>query len=213
MNLETRIDSFIESLKKPEPEYIEKLAAYARTEHIPVIRPAMMDFLRTMILIHRPMSILEIGCAIGFSALYMREYAPEGCRITTIENYAPRISAAKENFARYDTSGRIELLEGDATVLIKDLPGPYDLIFMDGPKGQYVNMYDDIKRLQQPGGLLISDNILQEGDILESRYAVTRRDRTIHSRMREYLYKLTHDDDYSTSVLPVADGVTLSVRI
>ena len=213
MNLETRIDSFIESLNRPEPEYIEKLAAHARTTHIPVIRPAMMDFVRTMILIHRPMSILEIGCAIGFSALYMREYAPDGCMITTIENYAPRIAEARENFARFDTTGQITLLEGDATELIKSLSGPYDLIFLDGPKGQYVNMYDDIKRLQQTGGLLISDNILQEGDILESRYAVTRRDRTIHSRMREFLYKLTHDDDYSTSVLPVADGATLSVRI
>ena len=213
MNSEARIESYIESLDRPEPEYIERLAAEARTARIPIIRPAMMDFLRTMILIHRPMSILEIGTAIGFSALYMREYAPDGCGITTIENYAPRISEAKENFARFDTSGQITLLEGDATELIRELTGPYDLIFMDGPKGQYINMYDDVKRLQQAGGLLISDNILQDGDILESRYAVTRRDRTIHTRMREYLYQLTHDNDYSTSILPVADGATLSVRI
>ncbi len=213
MNSEVRFESYIESLDRPEPEYIEKLASEARTARIPIIRPAMMDFLRTMILIHRPMSILEIGTAIGFSALYMREYAPDGCRITTIENYAPRISAAKENFARFDDTGQITLLEGDATELIRELAVPYDLIFMDGPKGQYINMYDDVKRLQEPGGLLISDNILQDGDILESRYAVTRRDRTIHARMREYLYQLTHDDDYSTSILPVADGATLSVRI
>ena len=213
MNKETRIDSYIESLDAPEPEYIEALAAQARDAQIPIIRPAMMDFMRTMILIHRPMSILEIGCAIGFSALYMREYAPDGCRITTIENYAPRIAMAKENLSRYDTTGQITLLEGDAVQLIRELSGPYDLIFMDGPKGQYINMYDDIKSLQEPGGILISDNILQDGDILESRYAVTRRDRTIHTRMREYLFKLTHDDDYSTSILPVADGAALSVRI
>lgn len=213
MNKETRIDSYIESLDRPEPEYIEALAAQARAAQIPIIRPAMMDFMRTMILIHRPMSILEIGCAIGFSALYMREYAPAGCAITTIENYAPRIAMAKEKLAVHDTTGQITLLEGDAVELITELSGPYDLIFMDGPKGQYINMYDDIKRLQEPGGILISDNILQEGDILESRYAVTRRDRTIHTRMREYLFKLTHDDDYSTSILPVADGAALSVRI
>ncbi len=213
MNNEIRVDSYIESLDRPEPEYLEQLAAGARAAQIPIIRPAMMDCMRTMILIHRPMSILEIGCAIGFSALYMREYAPEGCQITTIENYPPRISEAKENFARYDTDGRITLLEGDAVELIKGLTGPYDMIFMDGPKAQYINMYDDIKCLLDKGGILISDNILQDGDILESRYAVTRRDRTIHSRMRDYLFALTHDDDYSTSILPVADGATLSVRI
>ena len=213
MNDEIRIDSYIESLASPAPEYLEKLSSEARSAGIPVIRTSMMDFLRTMIRIRRPMTILEIGCAIGFSALYMREYAPADCAITTIENYEPRIAEAKDNFARYDTTGQITLLEGDAVELIKELEGPYDMIFMDGPKGQYINMYDDIKKLLKTGGILISDNILQDGDVLESRYAVSRRDRTIHSRMREYLYKLTHDDDYSTSILSFADGAALTVRV
>lgn len=210
---ETRIDSYIESLGSPAPEYLEELAKAARAAGVPIIRPPMTDFLRTIIWMHRPMTILEIGCAVGFSALYMRECAFEDCRITTIENYEPRIVEAKKNFAKYDPDSRIELIEGDAVEIVKNLSEAYDLIFMDGPKGQYINMYDDIKRLLPPGGVLISDNILQEGDILESRYAVTRRDRTIHSRMRDYLYKLTHDEDYSTSIVPLADGVSLSVRL
>ena len=213
MMVETRVDSYIESLGSPAPGHLEELAKNARAAGVPVIRPPMMDFLRTIIRMHRPMTILEIGCAVGFSALYMREYAPEGCRITTIENYEPRIIEAKENFAKYDPDSRIKLIEGDAVEIIKGLNEAFDLIFMDGPKGQYINMYDDIKRVLAPGGVLISDNILQEGDILESRYAVTRRDRTIHSRMRDYLYKLTHDEDYSTSIVPLADGVSLSVRL
>ena len=210
---ETRVDSYIESLGSPAPGYLEELAAAAREAAVPIIRPPMMDFLRTIIWMHRPMTILEIGCAVGFSALYMRECAFEDCRITTIENYEPRIVEARKNLAKYDPDSRIRLIEGDAMEIIKGLNEAYDLIFMDGPKGQYINMYDDIKRLLPPGGVLISDNILQEGDILESRYAVTRRDRTIHSRMRDYLYKLTHDEDYSTSILPLADGVSLSVRL
>ena len=211
--MEARIDSYIESLGTPAPGYLEELAGNARAAGVPIIRPPMMDFLRTIIWMHGPMTILEIGCAVGFSALYMREYAPEDCRITTIENYEPRIAEAKENFAKYDPDSRIRLIEGDAVEIVKGLSEAYDLIFMDGPKGQYINMYDDIKRLLPPGGVLISDNILQEGDILESRYAVTRRDRTIHSRMRDYLYKLTHDKDYSTSIIPLGDGAALSVRL
>ena len=208
-----RVESYIESLAVPAPKYLEELARYAVEHNVPIIRPAMRDLIRTLVYIHKPMTILEIGSAIGFSALYMREYAPAECRITTIENYAPRIEEAHKNFDRYDPDRRITLIEGDAGDILKRLDTAFDMIFMDGPKGQYLNMYGDVKRLLKADGLLVSDNIMQDGDILESRYAVVRRDRTIHSRMREYLYKLTHDEDYSTSILPVADGVSVSVRI
>ena len=212
MNREDRITSYIESLGTEMPAYLTEIAESAVSRDIPIIRPAMRDLMRTLLIIHKPMSILEIGTAVGFSALYMREYAPDACRITTIENYEPRIREAKENLARFDTDGRITLIEGDAAALIADMQVCYDFIFVDGPKGQYVNMYDDMKRLLRPGGILLSDNVFMDGDVLESRYAVMRRDRTIHTRMREYLYELTHDEDYSTSILPVADGVALSVR-
>jgi len=212
-----RTDSYIESLGTSLPEYLDQLASEARSTDIPIIRPAMMDYMRTMLALYKPMTILEVGCAIGFSALLMREYAPQGCQITTIENYEPRIIQAKENFSKYDLDNQITLLEGDAVKILKDMAtsakqSQYDLIFMDAAKGQYINMYDDVKMLLRNGGLLLTDNVLQEGDILESRYAVTRRDRTIHSRMREYLYKLTHDEEYVTSILPIADGVSVTVK-
>ena len=103
-------------------------------------------------------------------------------------------------------------MEGDAIEILKYLEGPYDMIFMDAAKGQYINFLPDVLRLLPEGGLLVSDNVLQEGDIIESRYAVTRRDRTIHSRMREYLYELKHHPQLQTVILPVGDGVTLSVK-
>lgn len=212
-----RTSSYIDSLDCGLPVYLDELAQKAREQGVPIIRPAMMNFMRTMLALHRPMTILEIGSAIGFSALLMKEYSPKGCTIYTIENYAPRIEEAKKNFEKYDIDNQIHLIEGDAVQIIKEMNSPentegFDMIFMDAAKGQYINMYSDVKRLLRKEGLLLSDNVLQEGDILESRYAVTRRDRTIHSRMREYLYTLSHDDDYVTSILPVADGVAISIK-
>ena len=96
--------------------------------------------------------------------------------------------------------------------ILKNLKEPFDFIFMDAAKGQYLYFLPDILRLLKPGGLLVSDNVLQDGDIIESRFAVTRRNRTIHSRMRDYLYELKHHPQLETSILPVGDGVTLSVK-
>ncbi len=238
MNMD-RMDSFIESLDRPLPAYLEELADAARSAEVPIIRPAQMNFMRTLLTLHKPMTILEIGTAVGFSAIYMREFSPAETRITTIENYPPRIEEARKNLAEYDPDGRITLIEGDAVEIVREMAGArdasgdmvradgaaetakdaagaagsaFDMIFMDGPKGQYVHMYEDVKKLLKPGGILLSDNVLQEGVVLESRYAVTRRDRTIHARMREYLYRLTHDDDYDTTILPIADGTALSVK-
>ena len=180
---------------------------------MPVIRTQMQSLLKLLVAINRPKQILEVGTAIGFSALLMSEYAPEGCRITTIEKYEKRIPIAKENFRRAGKEDVITLLEGDAAEILKELEGTYDLIFMDAAKGQYIHFLPDILRLLRTGGLLVSDNVLQDGDIIESRFAVTRRNRTIHSRMRDYLYELKHNDLLETAILQVGDGVTVSVKL
>ena len=142
----------------------------------------------------------------------MSEYAPEDCRITTIENYEKRIPLARKNFALAEKEDRIKLLEGDAMEVLKGLADSYDLIFLDAAKGQYIYYLPELLRLLRPGGLLVSDNVLQDGDVIESRFAVERRQRTIHARMREYLYTLTHCGELTTSILPLGDGVTVSVR-
>jgi predicted O-methyltransferase YrrM len=136
---------------------------------------------------------------------------PENCRITTIEKYEKRIPEALRNFERAGESDRITLLAGDAGEILKKLTGPYDFIFMDAAKGQYLVWLPEIMRLMVPGSMLVSDNVLQDGDIIESRYAVERRDRTIHARMREYLYELKHTDRLATSIIPIGDGVAFSV--
>ena len=160
----------------------------------------------------RPGAILEVGTAVGYSALLMCRVMPKDCHITTIEKYEKRIPAAKANFKRAGEEKRITLVEGDAGEALYTLSGPYDFIFMDAAKGQYPGWLDRLLFLLGDGGVLVSDNIFQDGDIIESRYAVERRNRTIHARMREYLYRLTHMEELETSLVPVGDGVAVSVK-
>ena len=153
-----------------------------------------------------------MGTAVGYSALLMAQVMPEGAHITTIEKYEPRIPLAREHFREAGMEERITLIEGDAEEVLKQLDGPFDFIFMDAAKGQYIHWLPRILELMDEGALLFSDNVLQDGDIIESRFAVERRNRTIHSRMREYLYTLTHSDALQTSIIPIGEGVTLSVK-
>lgn len=126
-----------------------------------------------------------------------------------------RLAEARKNLSKYDPEGRIRLVEGDAAQVLEQLVAEgerYDFIFMDAAKGQYMNFLPFLLRMLEPGGVLVSDNILHDCDVLESRYAVARRDRTIHSRMREYLYTITHMEELETICLSVGDGVTVSTK-
>ncbi len=203
---------FIDSLDSGNSPFLDEIEQYALETNVPVIRKSMQSLLKFLLVLTGPKRILEVGTAIGFSALLMSEYGPKDCHITTIEKYEKRIPIARENFRRAGREEQITLLEGDAAGILKEQTGGYDLIFMDAAKGQYLHFLPDVLRLLVPGGLLVSDNVLREGDIVESRFAVSRRNRTIHARMREYLYQLKHDPRLETVVLPVGDGVTLSTK-
>lgn len=212
MIVDERFSTYVASLEAPEEPLLERIEAEALAARVPIIRKETQSFLKTLLVMHKPRKILEIGTAVGFSALLMSAYLPEGGHITTIENYEKRIPIARENFRQAGKEGMISLIQGDALAVMKELTEAYDLIFMDAAKGQYIHYLPEAVRLLAPGGVLVSDNVLQGGDVLESRFAVERRDRTIHSRMREYLYELKHHDQLQTSILPLGDGVALSVR-
>ena len=204
--------TYINSLDRGNTPFLEELEQTALRDRVPVIRREMQSFIKTFLAMNQPGRILEVGTAIGFSTLLMCEYGPEDLKIVTIENYEKRIPIARENFRRAGREDQITLLEGDAGELLKTLEGPFDMIFMDAAKGQYIHWLPDIRRLMAKGSVLISDNVLQEGDIIESHYLVERRKRTIYKRMREYLYELKHDPSFVTSILPLGDGVTVSVK-
>ena len=212
MIVDERMVTYIRSLEVPESAVIEAIEQEALRDRVPIIRKEMQSFLKVLLMIKRPMRILEVGAAVGFSSILMSEYMPEDGHITTIENYDKRIPIARANFKRAGKEGQIDLIEGDALEVMHGLEGPYDLIFVDAAKGQYIHYLPEVMRLLGTDGVLVSDNVLQEGDIIESRFAVERRNRTIHSRMREYLYELKHHDQLQTSIIPLGDGVALSVK-
>ena len=211
MIVSDRMTTFINSLDPGNPEYLDRLEEEAIADFVPIIRKDMQAFLKFMMRLCKPRNILEVCTAVGFSSLLMSEYAPEA-HITTIENYEKRIPIARDNIAKAGKSASIDLIPGDATEILPTLTDTYDFIFMDAAKGQYINFLPEIMRLLSKGGILVSDNVLQDGDIIESRFAVVRRDRTIHTRMREYLYTLKHMEGVSTVILPVGDGITVTVK-
>lgn len=211
MIVDERMKAYINSLDAGNTPLLDKIEDEAIKTYVPIIRKEMQGFLKVILAMKQPKNILEVGTAIGFSTVLMGEYTNNECKITTIEKYEKRIPIAIENFKRAGMEDKITLLEGDALEIMTKLTGQYDMIFMDAAKAQYINFLPEVRRLLVNGGILISDNVLQDGDIIESRFAVTRRKRTIHSRMREYLYELTHSDEFTTTILPIGDGVTMSV--
>lgn len=212
MIVDERMITYIHSLERPECPLIEAIEQEALCARVPIIRKETQSFLKVLLMMKKPMRVLEVGTAVGFSAILMSEYLPRGGRITTIEKYEKRIPVARDNFRRAGKEEQITLLEGDALEIMRSLEESYDFIFMDAAKGQYIYYLPEAVRLLAPEGVLVSDNVFQDGDVIQSRFAVERRNRTIHSRMREYLYELKHHDKLQTSLLPLGDGVAVSVR-
>ena len=212
MIVDERYTTYLNSLYPELNEDLDNIRREARANYVPIIRDETINLLTTLIRMNRPKRILEVGAAVGFSACLMASVVGPDTPIVTIENYEPRIPIATNNIKNMGFENQITLIEGDATQVLKELEGPFDFVFMDAAKGQYINFWPEIKRLTEDGGIIVTDNVLQDGDIIESRYAITRRNRTIHKRMRDYLFELTHDEGYTTTILPLGDGVSISVK-
>ena len=218
MITEERIAAYINSLEKELSPQLTKLEKEAKMNSVPIIRKETQGVIRFLLSIQKPRRILEVGTAIGFSALFMSEYSHTDCRITTIEKVEMRLVDARKNLSdeAFPHRDKVSLLEGEAIDILKGLVGAkkkYDFIFLDAAKAQYMNFLPELMRLIDEGGLLITDNVLQDGTVVNSRYSITRRDRTIHTRMREYLYAITHMDELETLILPIGDGIALSYRL
>lgn len=212
MIVDERMSAFINSYASANSKELDELETYSIETNVPIIRKEMQTLIKFLLATKLPKNVLEVGTAIGFSAVLMCENLESDAHVTTIEKYEKRIPIAKANFERFGVSDRVTLLEGDATEILATLEGEYDFIFMDAAKGQYINFFPDVLRLLAPGGILLTDNVMQEGDILESKFAVERRNRTIYKRMRDYLFEITHNPELTTTILPVGDGVTVSVK-
>lgn len=216
MIVDKHVVEYINSLEGDLPSHLKELAKTAHNDDVPIIKKETGTLIRFILTLFKPSRILEIGTATGFSAIFMSEYMPEDCSITTIEKVEMRLEKARINLSTCPKSDKITLLEGDALVMLEEMANEklacYDFIFLDAAKGQYINFLPHILKLLTPKGILITDNVLQDGSVAGSRYAIRRRDRTIHGRMREYLYTLTHREDLETTIIPVGDGVTLTTK-
>lgn len=206
-------ESFADSFSAELPEYLEEVRGKAVLQNVPVIRRSAVGLLSFFVRMTGAVNILEVGTGTGFSALTMWEASGRKAHIITIENYEPRIKEAKINLQKEGAGEYITLLAEDATEVLRRLDTTFDMIFMDAAKGQYENWLPDVKRLLKKDGILITDNILQDGDMLKARSAVRRRDRTIHKRMQDYIFELTHDAELDTILLNTGDGMAVSRKI
>lgn len=208
-----RINSYIRSLISDTDEKLHAIYEEAVINGVPVIRPEAREFMRIQLLMKKPQKILEIGTAVGYSSIFMLSVLQKESMVTTLELDSERIAKAKSNISMMGMTDRITILEGDALDTLKTLPSDeYDFIFVDAAKAQYINYITDVKRTARKNALIITDNVFMEGDVLESHFLVEKRNRTIHDRMREYLYAITHDDELTTAVLSVGDGMAVSIK-
>ncbi len=213
MIVNERIVSYIHSLERSNGPLLDEMEAYAKENRVPIIRKEVESFLKVLLTMKQPEQILELGTAIGYSAILMGGCLDEKSKIITIENYEKRIPIARENIRRAGMEDKIHLIFGDALEEMKKMGNEsVDFLFMDAAKAQYPFYLDEALRLLKPGAVLVADNVFQEGDLVESRYVVNRRDRTIYTRMREYLYRVKNESSLVTSILPVGDGLTVSVK-
>lgn len=213
MIVDERIVTYMHSLEKSNNNVLEEIEQQAHIDGVPIIRKEMESFLRVMLTITKPKRILELGTAVGYSAILMSEAIEKDASIITIENYEKRIVQARDNFKKADKEDVITMLEGDAMEIMPGLEGDsFDFVFMDAAKAQYIHFLPEVMRLMKKGAVLITDNVLQEGDIIQSKYVVRRRDRTIHKRMREYLEVVKNHPELETTIVPIGDGITISVK-
>lgn len=207
-----RVVSYIHSLEKSNGCVLDEIEKEAHKKDVPIIRKEMESYLKTMLAIMKPKRILELGTAVGYSAILMAKATDENCHITTIENYEKRIPIALENIKKANCEDRITLLQGDAYEILKDIDEPYEFVFIDAAKGQYMSYFEEVKRFLPKGGVVIADNVLQEGELVESRFVVERRNRTIHARLRDFLYSVKNMEEFESSIIPIGDGILLSVK-
>lgn len=211
MIVNKHIQDYISSLDTDSTPELAALEKWALGHEVPIIRHDAQVYLKFLLNKEKPKAILEIGAAVGFSTLYMHQYAPADAHITTIEKVEMRLVHARKNLAGVEG---VTLIEGDASEVLKTLEtDSFDFIFLDAAKGQYLAWLPDILRLLRRGGLLVTDNVLLEGTIAESKFSIERRDRTIHMRMREYLYAITHNEQLSSVILPIGDGMSVSYKL
>ena len=208
---EEYIEEYIRALLPKNEGYFRELERYAEEFNIPIVQPEVAQLLRFLIKMNKPKSILEVGTAIGYSALIMAESTGKGSKITTIERRGDMVDKAIENISKTRYKNRIRIIEGEAEEILSKLNEKYDFIFLDAAKGQYMDFFNKCILRLNLGGVIVSDNVLYKG-MVATDDLVIRRKRTIVKRLREFLKYINEIDGYTSSILPLGDGVALTYR-
>ena len=206
-----KVLEYLDIISPVNSQTVEEIRSVAKENYIPIIKRDTENLLKFVLKMHNPKSILEIGCAVGYSAIIMLENSDAD--IVTVEKMPERVEEAKKNIKYANLEDRAKIIEGDAGEILERLVNEnkkFDFIFMDAAKAQYITWLPTVKALLKDKGIIFSDNCLQEGDLLESSFAIRKRDKTIHKRMRDYIYLLLHDEDLESWIFSIGDGVLLS---
>ncbi len=211
--VEDYLESYIDKLQLDCEGELGDLQRQSYEAGLPIIPKDVVKLLGFVLGVKKPKAILEIGMAVGFSSSYMSTFLPEDGYIKTIDRYPLMIEKAKANFKKLNVEDKITILEGDANEILPTLDEKFDFVFMDAAKGQYINILPDVLRVTKVGGIIMADDILQEGRVAMDYFDVPKRQRTIHKRLNEFLEEITHNKKLRTSILTIGDGVALIEKL
>ncbi|WP_110926975.1 O-methyltransferase [Bacillus massiliglaciei] len=210
--LNGKIEEYLRSLVPAKPDFINEMEDYAKKEHVPIMEPEGMEFLLQLLRLRQPKAILELGTAIGYSAIRMAGAVPDA-QIVTLERDEERIIEAKANFAKAGVAERIRLIEGDALDNVEEAGafGPFDMIFIDAAKGQYQRFFEHYEAFLREGGVIVTDNVLFKGLVAGELDEIdTRRIRGLVKKIKNFNEWLAHHPHYDTVIVPIGDGVAIS---
>jgi len=191
-------------------EELMKIKEKALEEHIPIIMDDTLEVIAKILTEIKPKNILEIGAAVGYSAMCFSEYLQDGGKIDTIERDEERITQAKENFVKVGVEDKIKLYEGDAVEILPTLNGNYDVVFIDAAKGKYPFFLEQALRMLNDKGVIIADNVLYKGYVMSDYNK--HKQRTAVRNLREYIARVNEDANLDTEILEVGDGLAISYK-
>lgn len=210
--LDENLQIFLRNLLPQRDELLREMEQYAQENHVSIVEPEVGQLLQLLVSLKNPQSILEIGTAIGYSTIFMaRALKKKEAQITTIEILPNRLEIARKNFKKANVLDKINIINGDAKDIVPSLEGSYDFIFWDAAKGQYPLFLELADKLLKPGGLIVADNVLLNGWVIDLNYP-ERRKKTMVYRMRSFLEELNSHKDIISSIIPLGDGVALIYR-
>ncbi|WP_026884311.1 O-methyltransferase [Clostridium akagii] len=205
------MEQYIKGLITEESDILEEMKIYAEENFVPIVQKETGKFLEFMVTVKKPLKILELGTAIGYSSILMSMYSGKTTRITTIERDDKMIELAKSNIKKYGYEDRIQVLPGECLEMLKSLNGKFDMIFMDAGKGHYNHFLPECLRLLNEDGIIVADNVLFRG-MVPNNDLLERRKVTIVKRMRKYLELVSDNKLFITSVIPMGDGIAVTTR-